>query len=122
MGGAVYFNIQSNSSKHKNIQRDNRVCCLVEAGEQYLQLKGVMIQGHCVEVADPAERARVDAEREAKDARIGDGMAGMPTWVNRSRQRRLDEGKRVLLKVRLEKVTSWDFSKVRDHYGGAAKE
>jgi hypothetical protein len=122
LDGAVYFNIQSNSFKHKNIQRDNRVCCLVEAGEQYLQLKGVMIQGHCVEVTDPAERARVDAEREAKDARIGDGMAGTPAWFNESRQRRLDEGKRVLLKVPLEKVTSWDFSNVRDYYGGDTKE
>jgi hypothetical protein len=114
--GVVYFNIQAKSFKYKNIQRDNRVCCLVESGERYLDLKGVMIQGRCTPVTDPAEVERYEQARQEKNRRIGDGMDGMPEWFHGNRQQRLNRGDRVLLKVPLEKVTTWDFSKVADYY------
>ncbi len=116
--GAVYFNIQAKSFKYKNIQRDNRVCCLVESGERYLDLKGVMIQGRCTAVTDPAEQEQHEKARQEKNARMGDGMDGMPEWFHGNRQQRLNRGDRVLLKVPLEKVTTWDFSKVADYYKG----
>ncbi len=121
LDGAVYFNIQAKSFKYKNIQRDNRVCCLIESGERYLDLKGVMIQGRCTPVTDPAEQERVEAARQEKNARISDGMTGMPAWFHGNRQQRLDRGDRVLLKVPLEQVTTWDFSKVRDYYAARAQ-
>ncbi len=118
--GAVYFNIQAKSFKYKNIQRDNRVSCLVESGERYLDLKGVMIQGHCTPVTDPAEQERHEAARQEKNGRMGDGMTGMPEWFHSNRQQRLNRNDRVLLKVPLEKVTTWDFSKVADYYKAKA--
>jgi len=120
LDGAVYFNIQTKSFKYKNIQHDNRVACLVESGERYLDLKGVMIQGRCTPVTDPAERDRYEAARQEKNARIGDGMDGMPQWFHGNRQQRLDRGDRILLKVPLEKVTTWDFSRVADYYKARA--
>ena len=113
---AIYFDTQSASLKARNIERDNRVCCLVEAGEKYFDLRGVIVQGHCVPVTDPVEIERVEAAKEEKNARIGSGLEEMPEWFSESRSKRRDRGARVLFKVPMEKVGSWNFGQVREHY------
>ena len=118
---AVYFDTQSASFKARNIARDNRVCCLVEAGETYFELRGVMIQGHCVPVEDEAEIARVEAAKERKNQRIGSGLAEMPEWFGDSRTKRRERGARALFKVPMEKVTTWNFGQVREHYAAAGR-
>ena len=114
--GAIYVNIQRRSFKYQNIQRDDRVCCLVEAGETYFDLKGVMIQGRAATVEDPALMERVRAAGDEKNARIGSGMEEMPGWFSGSRTRRLDRGDRVMLRISMDKVTTWNFAQVREHY------
>jgi hypothetical protein len=113
---AVYFDTQSASFKARNIRRDSRVCCLVEAGESYFELRGAMIQGRCVPVEDPEEVRRVEAAAAEKNARIGSGLEGLPGWFGNNRRGRRGRGDRVLLKVPLEKVTTWNFGQARDHY------
>lgn len=117
---AVYFDTQSASLKARNIRRDPRVCCLVEAGESYFELRGVMIQGRCAPVEDPDEARRVEAAAAEKSARIGSGIEGLPSWFGDSRKGRRERGARVLLKVPLEKVSSWNFGQARDHYARVA--
>jgi short-subunit dehydrogenase/nitroimidazol reductase NimA-like FMN-containing flavoprotein (pyridoxamine 5'-phosphate oxidase superfamily) len=116
LDGAIYVNIQSASFKSRNIRRDNRVCCLVEAGESYFELRGVMIEGRAVPVDDPEELARVQAAADRKAERIGSGTQELPAYFAESRRRRLQRGARVMLRVPLERVSSWDFGKARDHY------
>jgi PPOX class probable F420-dependent enzyme len=118
---AVYFDTQSESFKARNIRRDPRVCCLVEAGESYLELRGVMIQGRCAPVEDPEEERRVANAQAEKSARIGGGLEPLPSWFGESRRQRRGRGARVLFKVALEKVTSWNFGQTRDHYARAAE-
>ncbi|MEE9285380.1 MAG: pyridoxamine 5'-phosphate oxidase family protein [Dehalococcoidia bacterium] len=113
---AIYFNIQEKSFKRKNIARDNRVSCLVEAGETYFELRGVMIQGRCTPVEDAGEMERVQQAMAKKNERIGSGTEELPAYFSESRTRRLSRGDRVTLKVSMDKVTTWDFSKVREHY------
>jgi PPOX class probable F420-dependent enzyme len=117
---AVYFDTGRESFKARNIRRDPRVCCLVEAGESYLELRGVMIQGRCAPVQDPEEERRVANAQAEKAARIGSGLEALPSWFGESRQRRRGRGDRVLFKLPLEKVTSWNFGQARDHYARAA--
>lgn len=117
---AVYFNIQRDSFKYKNIQRDDRVCCLVEAGETYFELRGAMIEGHAILVEDPEERARVQDAAAAKNDRIGSGLEEMPGYFSKSREGRLDRGDRIMLKVPFDHVRTWDFGKVRAHYEKSA--
>ena len=113
---AVYFDTQSASFKAHNIKRDNRVCCLVEAGEKYFDLRGVMIQGHCTRVEDEAEVARVQAAKDEKNSLIGSGLDDMPEWFGGNRESRRERGARVLLKVPLERVSTWNFGQARQHY------
>ncbi|HXK22868.1 MAG TPA: pyridoxamine 5'-phosphate oxidase family protein [Myxococcota bacterium] len=119
---AVYFDTQMQSFKARNIRRDPRVCCLVEAGETYFELRGVMIQGRCVRVEDPEEVRRVEAAAAEKNARIGSGLEGLPDWFGDNRRERRGRGDRVLLKVPLEKVTTWSFGRAREHYARAAAQ
>ncbi len=117
---AVYFNIQATSFKYKNIQRDNRVCCLVEVGEGYFDLRGTMIEGRATLVDDPDERGRVQAAADAKNDRIGSGLDEMPGYFSKNRSQRLERGDRLMIKVPLERVRSWNFGKVREHYQKAS--
>ena len=118
---AVYFDTQMRSFKARKIQRDPRVCCLVEAGETYFELRGVMIQGRCVPVEDADEVRRVEEAAAEKNARIGSGLERLPAWFGDNRRGRRSRGDRVLLKVPLEKVTSWNFGQAREHYARAAR-
>ena len=116
LDNAIYFNIQATSFKYKNIQRNNDVCCLVEAGEKYFDLRGVMIEGRAELVEDAEEHARVQAAADDKNARIGSGLDEMPGYFTKNREQRLERGVRVMIKVPLERVRTWHFGKVRDHY------
>jgi PPOX class probable F420-dependent enzyme len=116
LGDAVYVNTRRDSLKLHNLLRDPRVCAVVEAGESYFSLRGVRIEGRCTPVEDPAEIARVQAAQTEKEARIGSGLEAMPEWFAKSRARRLDRGDRLLLRISMDRVFSWDFSKLRSHY------
>ena len=80
-----------------------------------------MIQGRCVPVEDPEEERRVEAAQAEKSAFIGSGLEGMPTWLGKSRRQQRGRGARMLFKVPLEKVTSWNFGQAREHYASAAE-
>jgi nitroimidazol reductase NimA-like FMN-containing flavoprotein (pyridoxamine 5'-phosphate oxidase superfamily) len=116
LGDSLYVNTRQESLKNRNVARDARVCAVVEAGESYFQLRGVRVEGCCQEVSDPEEVARAQAAQAEKAARIGAGMEEMPAWFSGSRERRLGRGDRVLLRIPMDRVYSWDFSKVRRHY------
>jgi PPOX class probable F420-dependent enzyme len=42
------------SQKARNLDRDPRVTCLVETGDQYFDLRGVQVQGTARRIEDPA--------------------------------------------------------------------
>ena len=116
LGNALYVNTRSDSLKVKNVESDARVCAVAEAGEGYFELRGVRIEGRCASVEDPDEIARVQAALAEKNRRIGSGVEDLPSGFSSSRTDQLERGERVLLRIPMERVHSWDFSKVRDHY------
>lgn len=116
LGKLLYVNTRSDSLKWKNAVRDPRVCAVVEAGETYFALRGVRIEGRAERVGDPAEIARVEEAQAEKERGIGSGMDDLPEWFSKSRSRRRDRGDRVLLRIPMERIYSWDFSKLREHY------
>ena len=52
--GAVAFETKAKAQKVKNLQRDPRLTCLVEAGDSYDQLRGVSLVGTGEIIDDPA--------------------------------------------------------------------
>ncbi|MFQ5515147.1 MAG: pyridoxamine 5'-phosphate oxidase family protein [Myxococcota bacterium] len=118
LGESLYINTRIDSLKYRHIEKDPRVCALVEDGESYFELRGVRVEGRCVHVEDRTEIARVEEVQRIKDERIGSGMGELPAWFSDSRSRRLAQGSRVVLRIPMERVYSWDFSKARAHYEG----
>jgi len=113
---AIYINVQRSSFKFSNILRDPRVCALVEDGESYFELRGVSVEGEAIEVTDDAEILRVQDAQDAKHQRIGSGTQSMPNYFEKSRAKRLQRGDRVLIRIPMTQVRSWDFGKARAHY------
>jgi PPOX class probable F420-dependent enzyme len=113
---AIYINVQTRSIKYRNVERDDRVCCLVESGESYFELRGVMIQGRARRVDDPTEIARVEGAVAEKAARIGGGVDELPAYFFESRRRALARQARAILRISVDRVYSWDFGKTRGHY------
>jgi PPOX class probable F420-dependent enzyme len=58
-GGQITFWTYRSSQKARNLERDPRISCLVETGEQYFDLRGVLIQGVARRIDDPAEVAEI---------------------------------------------------------------
>jgi PPOX class probable F420-dependent enzyme len=116
LDNAIYINIQRSSFKFNNILRDPRVCALVEDGESYFELRGVSIEGEAAEVTDNDEILRVQDAQDEKYQRIGSGTESMPSYFGKSREDRLKRGDRVLVRIPMAQVRSWDFGKARPHY------
>lgn len=109
LDGRVAFWTYRSSQKVRNLERDDRITALVEAGEAYDQLRGVSIQGRGEIVRDP-EAVREVGERVA--ARMfGVGSIADLGDIGRDAVTR-QAAKRVVVVVHPEKVASWDHRKL----------
>ncbi len=104
--GAFYMTSYGKAQKVVNIRRNPRVGLMIESGEAYGELKGVMVRGTC-EIVEGAEAV------EAAFA----GMAAARGEVRRGPARpAAAAAKRVVLKVTPLKVTTWDHAKLGGRY------
>ena len=103
--GAFYMTSYGKAQKVVNIRRNPRVALMIEAGDEYAELRGVMIRGRCEILEDEA------SVRKAFEARAGarERVAGQPGAV-------ASAPKRVVLKIVPEKVMSWDHRKLGGRY------
>jgi PPOX class probable F420-dependent enzyme len=104
--GAFYMTSYGKAQKVLNILRNPNVALMVESGNSYAELRGVMVRGRC-EIIEGEEAVRT-AFAEMAQAR------GTP----RERPRAATDSapKRVVLRIVPEKITSWDHSKLGGAY------
>jgi PPOX class probable F420-dependent enzyme len=104
--GAFYMTSYAKAQKVVNIRRNPKVALMIEAGDAYAELRGVMVRGRCeiIEGAD-AVRAAFAGMAEARGA-----TPSRPTGAGDSAP------KRVVLKITPEKISSWDHSKLGGRY------
>jgi pyridoxine/pyridoxamine 5'-phosphate oxidase len=57
--GLITFWTYRKSQKALNLERDPRISCLVEEGEEYFDLRGVLVQGTVRRIEDPAVVAEI---------------------------------------------------------------
>jgi PPOX class probable F420-dependent enzyme len=109
MNGHVAFETFSKSQKIRNLERDPRITCLVEAGEGYDELRGVEIVGRVTLDDDP-------------DVVVGLAMDVVRRYYgvdDPDAQRELAEvvaKKRTAVEIIPEKVVSWDHRKLGGTY------
>lgn len=106
--GRIAFWTYAKSQKIKNLQRDARITCLVETGDDYVELRGVSIAGKAELVTD-ADRIReigsAVATRMVHGADLGDlGREIVERQV----------AKRWAVVVEPVKIATWDHRKLAD--------
>ena len=104
--GAFYMTSYAKAQKVVNIRRNPKVALMIEEGDAYSELRGVMVRGHC-EIIEDADAVRVAFT----------GMAEARGTTYARPQRSVDSApKRVVLKIIPEKITSWEHSKLDGAY------
>src|SRR5215470_16607228 len=93
--GAFYMTSYGKAQKVVNIRRNPKVAVMIEAGDEYAELRGVMIRGRCeILEGEASVTAAFEARAEAGASSVQPGaLASAP--------------KRVVLKIVPEKVVSW---------------
>lgn len=107
--GRIAFWTYRASQKARNLDRDSRLTCLVEAGNQYFDLRGVQVQGvaRCLEEPEAVrDIGRLIAAGMADLVGSGSGSDALEEYVSRAAR------KRVGYVVEPRRITSWDHSKL----------
>ncbi|MGH7061171.1 MAG: pyridoxamine 5'-phosphate oxidase family protein [Stellaceae bacterium] len=103
--GAFCMTSYAKAQKVLNIRRNPLVGIMVEAGDAYAELQGVMVRGRCEIIDDTDEvRAAMHHRRRAGPA-DRDSSSGLDSAP-----------KRVLLRITPLKKTSWDHKKLGGKY------
>ena len=104
--GAFWMTSYGKAQKVVNVRRNPKVALMVEAGDSYAELRGVMIRGRCeilddVGAVKAAFASRTQAQADPNPVQPG-AAASAP--------------KRVVLKVVPETIISWDHRKLGGRY------
>ncbi|MFC4061376.1 pyridoxamine 5'-phosphate oxidase family protein [Planomonospora corallina] len=104
--GRITFWTYGKAQKTLNIQRDARVSCLIEAGDDYDELRGVLIYGIAHRIDEPDGVLRVGMS-------VARRMSGMPDSEELLSEYVAHTGrKRVAFVVEPTRVISWDHRKL----------
>jgi PPOX class probable F420-dependent enzyme len=100
------------TQKIVNLRRDPRVSLLVEAGREYSELRGVVIYGtaELSEDADAIIATLVAASQKETTVTDAETRAAMNEGMKKSAP------KRILIRVKPDRIVSWDHSKLQGTY------
>jgi hypothetical protein len=104
--GAILMTTYAKSQKIRNLRRDPRVSMLVEDGATYFELRGAVLYGKAELIDDTDEVALILGAVAAREGAATDesdeAIAG----------RRKMAAKRTGIRVRPERIVSWDHRKL----------
>ncbi|MEU1179140.1 pyridoxamine 5'-phosphate oxidase family protein [Streptomyces sp. NPDC005820] len=105
-GSALWLYSVVRSKRWTQLTRDPRVAIVVDTGEEYESLRGVELSGAVEFVGEAPRTGELCAELDAVEtlfARKNFGLDSMP-----------HDGRHAWVRLRPEKVVSWDFRKLVD--------
>jgi PPOX class probable F420-dependent enzyme len=105
--GEIRMRTYARSQKAVNLRRDPRVCCLVEDGARYAELRGAQLTGRVELVDDPDWIADVWTGLMVKYEDLSEADVPAARAAFRARA-----GKQVGLRMVTERVASWDHRKL----------
>jgi nitroimidazol reductase NimA-like FMN-containing flavoprotein (pyridoxamine 5'-phosphate oxidase superfamily) len=106
-GVVIKFATYSSSQKVKNAQKDPRCTLLIETGQAYSELRGLMMEGKTEIVTDLDETVTTMVEANARTGSPLPDVSLIPEDVKAKMA-----GKRVLMKIRPTRFISWDHGKL----------
>jgi PPOX class probable F420-dependent enzyme len=102
-GTSLWLTSLVNSQRWTDLQRDPRVSAVVDAGDGYMELRGVELRGKAVPVGEAPRTGEPVPELEAPERIFGDKYAG---------GRVHHDGRHAWLRITPDKIVSWDFRKL----------
>lgn len=107
--GALHMWTYAKSAKARNLRRDSRCAFLVEDGELYHELRGVLVRGEVEIDDDPAVVAAVGMGLRDRQKIDETDVVGAPRAPEEVQAQAV---KRIALVLRLDRVHSWDHGKI----------
>jgi PPOX class probable F420-dependent enzyme len=102
-GEALWLNTLVRSQRWTNLERDPRISVLIDAGDDYMALRGVELIGRVEPVGSAPRTPGADAALEEPERLFGEKYAG-GTFV--------PDGTHAWVRLVPDKVVSWDFRKL----------
>lgn len=102
-GSALWLTSLVRSQRWTDLQRDGRVSIVVDAGEDYMDLRGVEIRGSASAVGEVPRTGEPVPELDAIERLNADKYAGGQIF---------HDGRHAWIRVVPEKIVSWDFRKL----------
>lgn len=102
-GTSLWLTSIVSSQRWTDLERDPRVSVLVDAGEEYTELRGVEIRGRAEVVGEVPRTGRPQDELIVPERLFGDKYVG-GLFAH--------DGRHAWLRVVPEKIVSWDFTKM----------
>ncbi|MER5718949.1 pyridoxamine 5'-phosphate oxidase family protein [Streptomyces sp. NPDC002132] len=105
-GSALWLYSVVRSKRWADLRRDPRVAIVIDSGEEYDSLRGVELSGTAEFVGEVPRTGELCAELDAVEtlfARKNFGLDAMP-----------HDGRHAWVRLRPEKIVSWDFRKLAD--------
>ena len=97
LGGAIYMSSLRRSRRNSDLESGSRVAVCVDAGVEYMELRGAVLYGR---FEDPTGDPEVEEARKLFGQKYWHGMEIPDVRSHR------------WLRLRPERITSWDFSKI----------
>lgn len=101
--GALWLTSLSRSQRWTDLQNDPRIAVVVDAGEDYGELRGVEMRGRVEVVGEVPRTGEPVPELDGPEQAFADKYSG-GTVVR--------DGRHAWLRLAPEKITSWDFRKI----------
>ena len=109
MDGLAHFTTFGKSQKIVNLQRDPHVTAMLETGQRYEDLRGLVIQGLAELDTDVQTTAEVMSL-------VANKYRGMPIQAETPEAALPAAAKRVTVRIRPERIYSWDHTKLGGRY------
>ena len=109
--GEIWVWTYAKSQKVRNLERDPRATVLVETGTEYVELRGIQIEGEAELVRDPDRVAEFGAELTI---RYSDGIESVEG--DAAAALRAQATKRVAIRFEPIRVATWDHRKLGGTY------
>ena len=107
--GVVHFTTFGKSQKIVNLRRDPHITAMLETGKTYEELRGLVIRGTAELDTDVATTAAVMSV-------VGSKYQGMPIPIETPEAALPAASKRVTVRIRPERIYSWDHTKLGGRY------
>ena len=107
--GVIHFTTFGKSQKIVNLRRDPRISVMLETGQAYEELRGLVIRGNA-EIDDDVETTA------SVMSVVGNKYRGLPIPTETPEAALPAASKRVTVRIRPERIYSWDHGKLGGRY------